>query len=239
MAKITNYLKQDGSLLVAQKPFTMTIDLSNYTTENIRQELENNIIWVKSLLSKAEFSDTIFDIVLDYPVNISVYGEPDITKEFIKLNFEQNSTILEVSTEAAESKVSISYVERVIGGKEILKDASHLYRKLMAVYGPQSNMDSVHMEILCSQVLRDKDNPHIPARLGKVWNPVIMNLKKVIFSEGFINSLAFENINEAIKVGLISDEEKEPSVIERVMTGNIAETGRTTSKIGGKGYQYR
>jgi len=237
MAKITNYLKQDGSMLVAQKPFMMTIDMSNYTTENMRRDEET--IWVKSLLSKAEFSDTIFDIVLDYPVNIPIYGEPDISKEFIKLNFDQNSTILEVSTEAAESKVQISYVERLIGGKEILKDASHLFRKLFAVYGPTSDMDSVHLEVLCSQVLRDRDNPHIPARLGKTWNPVLMNLKKVIFSEGFINSLAFENINEAIKVGLISDEEREPSVIERVMTGNIAETGKGGSKIGGKGYQYR
>ncbi len=237
MAKISNYLKQDASILIAQKPFVMTIDMSNYTSENMTKEDEQ--IWVKSLLAKAEFSDIIFDIVLDYPVNLMVYGEADISKEFIKLNFEQNSTILQVSTEAAENKVQISYVERLIGGKEILKDASHLFRKLFAVYGPTSDMDSVHLEVLCSQVLRDRQNHHIPARLGKTFDPILMNLKKVIFSEGFVNSLAFENINEAIKVGLTSDEDREPSIIERVMTGNIEETSKSGARIGGKGYQYR
>ena len=60
MAKISDYLKQDGSILIAIKPFTITIDLSNYSSENLRHEEDK--IWVKSLLSRAEFNDTIFDI---------------------------------------------------------------------------------------------------------------------------------------------------------------------------------
>lgn len=235
--KIGNYLKQEEAFLVTLKPLVLTIDLSNYDSTNMRQE--DNKIWVKSLLSKAEFSDAMFDIVLDYAIFLNVYKEEKVGKEAIKLFYDANTVILEVSTEAAESKVQISYVERLIGGKEILKDASHLYRKLLAVYGPLSGMDSVHLEILESQVLRDKNNIQKPARLASKWDPVLVNLKKVVFSEGFINGLAFENVNAAIKTGLISEEKAEPSIIERVMTGSLVEEQGRTGRLGDPGYRNR
>ncbi len=238
--KITEYLKQEESHLVAIRPCVLTIDMTHYSKDNMRQDKENRI-WVKSLLCKAEFGDKIFDIVLDYAIELYIYGEAEkIGKEFIKLNYEANSTILEVSTEAAESKVQIAYVERLIGGREILKDASHLLRKVLAVYGPLSGMDLTHMEVLCGQVLRDKKNINIPARLGKKWDPILINMKKVVFAEGFVNGLAFENINDAIKTGLISDERAEASILEKVMTGTLIDEGRGgKSRLGDTRYKNR
>jgi len=238
MAKsISTYLKQSGNDLVVLRDCVLTIDMSNYDVDNMRMEEK---IWVKSLLAKAEFGDLIFDIVLDYPVDLHVYKMDKVGKEYIKLHYTANSIMLSVSIEAAESKVQISYVDRLIGGKEILKDASHLYRKLFAVYGKLSNMDSVHLEVLCSQVLRDRQNVQIPARLGKKWDPTLVNLKKVVFSEGFINGLAFENVNEAIKTGLISDERAEPSIIEKVMTGTLVDDRRgQKGMVGSRHYKNR
>lgn len=238
--KITNYLKQEESLLVTIKPMILTIDLVHYDSSNMRRDDEDKSkIWVKSLLAKAEYQDIIFDVVLDYAVFLVVYKEEKIGKDIIKLFFEANSTVLEVSTEAAESKVQITYVERLIGGREILKDSAHLFRKIMAVYGPLSGMDSVHIEILESQVLRDKKNIQIPARLAAKWDPTLVNLKKVVFSEGFINGLAFENINDAIKTGLISEERLEPSIIEKVMTGTLVDDGGKSGRLGDRTYQNR
>jgi len=238
--KIDNYLKQIDQYLITIKPVILTINLSNYDSTNMKLVDDDKKIWVKSLLAKVEYNDKIFDITLDYTVELLVYERENIGKEYIKLKYEANSPILEVSTEASESAVQISYVERLIGGREILKDASHLYRKLFAVYGKLSNMDSVHLEIMCSQVLRDKKNIQIPARVANKWDPILVNLKKVIFSEGFVNGLAFENINDAIKTGLISDEKGEPSIIERVMTGSLVDEGRgRTSRLGDKTYKNR
>ena len=113
----------------------------------------------------------------------------------------------------------------MIGGREIVKDASHLFRKLFRVYTVQakSTMDCVHLEVLVSQSLRDTEKPRYPARLGKTWNPTLVNIKSTIFSEGFVQALAFENINKAINEGLISEEREEESILEKVMTGNIVE----------------
>jgi hypothetical protein len=236
--KITQFLKQHEQQLITTQAMILSIDMSNYDKTNFLEKEEGKRIWVKSLLAKAEYGDKIFDITLDYALELFVYERENIEKDYVKLKFEANSPILEVSTEAGESAVQISYVERLIGGREILKDAGHLYRKLFAVYGKLSDMDSVHLEIMCSQVLRDKKNIQISARLGSTWDPILVNLKKVIFSEGFVNGLAFENINDAIKTGLITEERGEQSIIEKVMTGSLVDDKRrSSSRLGAKGYK--
>jgi hypothetical protein len=238
--KINNFLKQEDQQLITTKDMTLTIDLSNYNSTNMLVKEEDKRIWVKSLLAKAEYDNIMFDVTLDYALELLIYEMEQIGKEYIKLKYEANSPMLEVSTEAGESAVQISYVERLIGGREILKDAAHLYRKLFAVYGKLSNMDSAHLEVMCSQVLRDKKNVQIPARMGRTWDPQLVNLKKVIFSTGFVNGLAFENINDAIKTGLISEESGDPSIIEKVMTGSLVDEGRgKSSRLGDRTYKNR
>ena len=239
--KINSVLKQDDQQLITTKDMILTIDMSNYDSINMKNvDDDDKKIWVKSLLAKAEYDNIIFDITLDYALELFVYESEQIGKEFLKLKYEAGSPVLEVSTEASESAVQISYVERLIGGREILKDAAHLYRKLFAVYGKLSSMDSVHLETMCSQVLRDKKNIQQPARLATKWDPVLINLKKVIFSEGFVNGLAFENINDAIKTGLISEEKGEPSIIEKVLTGALIDEGRgKRGRLGDKKYKNR
>ena len=90
----------------------------------------------------------------------------------------------------------------------------------MKVYGGGvSDLDLVHFEVLISQVLRDRKNQSLPARLGRVWDPVMMNIKNVVFSSGFVQGLAFENVNKAIEVGLITEEDVEESVLGKLVTG--------------------
>ena len=93
--------------------------------------------------------------------------------------------------------------------------------KLLKIYGPLSKMDLVHLEILLSQCLRDRSNPANPARLGKTWDPVMVNIKKNIFNTSFVQGLAFENVGLASKTGLISEEVPEQSISERILTGEL------------------
>jgi len=84
-------------------------------------------------------------------------------------------------------------------------------------------MDLVHLEILTSQCFRDRVYPEIPARLGKKWDPIMVNLKNNVFSSGFVQGLAFENVNKAVETGLISDQYLDKSVMERIVTGQLIE----------------
>jgi len=219
--KITNYLKQEDSKLICVKKCTITLDMSDYEKgNNIR--IDEDKIWVKSLVSEIEFDDIMFKLILDYSVNIEI-NKIEKTKEFIKLTYEPNDIILGTITEANQMKGQVQYIERLISGNEVYKDVDHFLMKLFKIYGPISDMDLVHLEVLASQMLRDKSDTTLPARLGKIWNPTLINMKKVVFNSGFINGLCFENINEAIKTGLLGGETLEPSIIEKVLTGTLVE----------------
>jgi DNA-directed RNA polymerase beta' subunit len=224
--KLSSYLKQVDNRLVAMKDCKVIIDLSDYDVDD-SIEFKEGVIQVKSLVSQVEFDDIMFFFILDY--SCILYADKMSKSEGkVELSYKADSTILDVPTQVSEVREQVLYVERLIAGREIYRDVEHLYRRLLNVYSPPvSDMDSVHLEVLISQALRDKTNPSLPARLGRVWNPILMNIKKDIFSSGFLQGLAFENVNQAIITGLISAGELPESIIEKLMTRSLVETTKS------------
>ncbi len=226
-AIISRLLSQTENTISCNADCTITVTLSDYPLPgDLTFNDDRTVLNAKGVVCKIEFSNALFNIILDYPVEFQVYDYERVGKEFIKLDYKKNSTVLEVPMQTEETKEQIQYVKRLLGGREIYKDANHLFLKLFKVYGTLRPMDVVHMEILLSQSLRDKKNPSIPARLGKRWDPTMMNIKQIVFNTSFIQGLAFENINEAIRTGLITEEVGDPSILEKVLTGTLVEGKR-------------
>lgn len=221
---INKKLGENDNQLYTKEPMVMTLALEDYpqTNDLVYSDDDEEII-VKSLVCKVEYDDAIFNIVLDYPAVLKVYEQEKMGRELLKLSYEKNSTILEVPMQTDNTKAQIQYVRRLLGGNEIYKDANHLFLKLFSIYGSLRSMDMVHLEVLLSQALRDKKNQSLPARLGSTWDPVMINIKKIVFQTSFIQGLAFENINEAIKTGLVTDEVGDASILEKVLTGTLVE----------------
>lgn len=221
--KINNYLYQTENFLNTYKNCVMTIDLINYdNNDNILISNEDKTIWVKSLISRIDFEDVEFDLILDYPIIVHSDNMKIYDKDYIKLIFEKNSTILEASFEIEDIKKRVSFVERMLGGKEVFKNTDHLLMKLYNEF-KGSGMDLIHLEILISNVVRDKKDLSKPARLNINYDPTLINFKDIVFRGNFVSSLAFENIGKSINNGLISDVYDNPSILERVLTGTIVE----------------
>jgi len=217
---IKKYLEQQESYLVTKEDCVITIDLSNYDMNNdIR--IDEGVVWVKSLLCQVDYQDTQFSIALDFPVELQARNAEMIGKQFIKLYFSKNTYVLEVTLEAVDIEKQVNYVTRLLAGREIYKDVGHLFRKLFAVYKEMSDMDIVHLEVLLSNVLRDRSDTSIPARLGKTWDPIMINFKEIVFTTGFVHSVAFEDIRKAVWTGLTADRTFEPSILEKVVTGKL------------------
>jgi DNA-directed RNA polymerase beta' subunit len=218
---LINYLTQEDSNLTGKKPCKLTIDLTSYRmNDNI--QINEDHVWVNHLICKVEFEDTLFNIILDYPVHIKKVNMVVVSKETITCNYSINDIILEVPLELTEIKEQVNYINRLLGGKVIFKDPSHMISKVLKVYGGSiSDLDLVHFEILISQILRDKSNRNLPARLGRTWDPIMMNIKNAVFQSGFVQGLAFENIGKAIETGLISAGEVESSLLGKLVTGEV------------------
>lgn len=222
--KISQYLTQSENQLIATKNCKVNIDLSIYDNKDeFEVDYDSNEIWFKSTICKIEFEDMLFNIILDYPVKFQIYDFNQIDKNTIILKYTENSIILNVELEADLLGEQIAFVKRLLGGKEIFKDVNHLFLKLFKIYGPLTNTDLVHLEILLSQCLRDKKNIQVPARLGKKWDPTMINIKQIVFATSWVQGLAFENTNEALKNGLISNDPAEKSILERVLTGELVQ----------------
>jgi hypothetical protein len=223
-SKIKNILSQTDNFLFAKQNLILTIDKEDYPfSDDVHVDIEENTMYIKSLVGSVQTDTYQFNIILDYPVVIQFTDIDVIDKKLFKIKFLEGERILETPMETDETKQQLRYAQRLMGGKEVYKDANHLYLKMFRVYGPLRAMDSVHLEILLSQILRDRLNTSIPARLGKKWDPVMMNIKKIVFKTSFIQGLEFENINEAIATGLITEEPDEQSVLEKILFGTLVD----------------
>jgi len=227
MAKISRYLQQSDTKLITVKPCKLTIDMSDYhISDSIQVKEQDAIIWVKSLISKIEYDDIVFNILLDYPVELQT-PSMEQTKERIVLKYLKEDIILSIPFTTVEIKEQVNYVNRLLGGREIYKDPAHLLKKIYKVYGKKvSDLDLVHLEVMASQVLRDKKDHSKPARLGVIWDPIMANIKTDVFNTSFIQGLAFENVGKAIDTGLTTSQESDPSILERVVTGELVKPRR-------------
>jgi len=223
MAKINKYLRQIDDKLIAAEPCKLTIEMTDYTlSDTLQVKEEDGIIWVKSLITNAEFEDMVFNVMLDYPVELQTQNMETVGKERIILSYLKEDIILTIPFTTVEIKEQVNYIKRLLGGREMYKDPAHLLKKILKVYGSGvSDLDLIYMEIMASQVLRDKQDHGIPARLGKKWDPVMANIKTDVFSTSFIQGLEFENVGKAIDIGLTTSKETEPSVLEKVVTGEL------------------
>ena len=218
-AKLGDYLQQEDDKLIAKKECTIKIDLTTYEVEK-SYLIEEDHVWFNHLVSQIEFNDMIFNMALDYPVHLLKQNFEKIGKESLIFKYSIGDTILEIPLQTTEIKEQVNYVNRLIGGRIVYKDPSHLLTKVMKVYGGSiSDLDLCYFEVLCSQVLRDRKNQALPARLGKTWDPVMMNIRSTVFSTSFIQGLAFENINKAIETGLISKQDVPATILEKLVTG--------------------
>ena len=223
MAKINKYLQQTDDKLIAAQPCKITIEMTDYSmSDTLQIKEQDGIIWVKSLISKVEFQDIVFNMMLDYPVELQTPNMELVGKERIILNYLKQDIILTIPFTTVEIKEQVNYIKRLLGGREMYKDPSHLLKKILKVYGSGvSDLDLIYMEIMASQVLRDKSDHSIPARLGKKWDPIMANIKTNVFSSSFIQGLEFENVGKAIDTGLTTSRDTEPSILERVVTGEL------------------
>ena len=221
--KISDFLKQDKNSLITLKDCKLEIDMSNYNEgENYYYKIDTKTLWFKNLISVAHYDEVEFDLILDYSIELQDPKAYEKNEDTILLSYVKDQVVLDVSTETLAIEKQANYLTRLLGGREISKDVEHTYRQVSNIYFPlDKNLEQVHIEILLSNVYRDKDSPQYPARLSEHWNPVMMNIKNIVFSSSALQGLAFENVNKAITTGLVEENNVNPSILEQVFTGEI------------------
>jgi len=205
--------KQDCKLEIDVVDLKMSDDGDYYYNEDSKK------LVFKNLISTYTSGTTTFPVLFDYVTEFDIVHVINQNKEKIVLEFIKGDVLLISPLEDTEMTELSRYLDRLIGGRIKFFDVEHLFSKIYQQYKDLSPLPMVSYEVLLSQILRYKKDPQYPARLAKEWDPILLNMRKTIFNEGFIQGLAFENINEAIRSGLTKNTDDNLNILEKVFTG--------------------
>jgi hypothetical protein len=219
---LKKYLLNDENAIVCKEDCVLIVDIKDQKMgpdDEFYYNEETKKIVFKSLVSTLQKGDIKIPIMLDYVVDADITNLKNQTKEELRFEFTKGETILYTSLEDSSMTGLSRYLDRLIGGRIKFYNVDHLLSILYQQYRDISPLPVIAYEILISQILRYKDDPRLPARLGKEFKPELLNLKKTVYNEGFLQGLAFENMNEAIRSGLTQETGSDLNVLEKIFTG--------------------
>jgi len=219
---LQQFVSADDNSLITKKDCQIEIDVNGLKFADDGDYYFNDDtkkIIFKNLIATYKTDSVNFPLLFDYTVEFDIVHVNTQTKEQLVLNFVSGDVILTSPLEDTEMTALSRYLDRLIGGRIKFFNVEHLFSKIYQQYKDISPLPSVAYEVLLSQILRYKADPKYPARLAKEWDPILLNMRKTIFNEGFIQGLAFENINEAIRTGLTKKTDDNLNILERVFTG--------------------
>jgi len=150
-----------------------------------------------------------FAIMLDcfIPANSSVDGH------IITLNYEPGEKIL--AQEYYDDTFNERTVDRLFeGGAKYITNPEVL---VMTIHDKIEGIDLVHIEAIVSNMFRNSEDLTTPARLTDYKNVEVIGQKKLPYVISWLSALGFENINRAIKVGLIEGRDAKLDPIENIV----------------------
>lgn len=170
--------------------------------------------------------DFVLPIVLDYKGK--VYSDKDIeyNKEkqeytlFIKKN--QKLYVMDVLMDDFLGKVT--KLQQFLRATRPINNPNHLLMVLFENYKDISHIDLVFLEILVSQLMRDKNDLSLPYRLGKSGEYVFKSIKDIPKLSSYRLGMQFENIEDALTNGILNKTKKFDSPLENVYSKNLTKT---------------
>lgn len=217
--KIKSFLKQIDNDLYLTTDFAMIrLNKDIYNIKKYQEDADKYILPVGYF--ELSFRDLKIDVHIEQETILykSKSEEIEENDESITLLYGKGEKLISVYPMMKDYPKMANTLEGIFSGNSPWTTPESLYMKIMKVFGFEEPWDSVHMEVLLSNLLRNRRDPHQLARLKEPYEPVLIPFKQVPGMISWPLSLAFENFSSAIQIGMISDR-GEPSPIEKVMIG--------------------
>jgi hypothetical protein len=211
-----NVLEKDETLTCNTSLIMLELDKNVYSRVRIKEK-ENSYV-----LPVGYFDLTIKHLKI--PVRIEQETElfktnnQETTEDSILINYTKGEKIFYVKPIQEDWSKLANEFDAYVSGRSPWSDVSSLFMKFWKNFSHTGPYDSVQLEVILSNILRNKNNVKIEARLKEPYNPTLINIKALPGIISWPLGLAFENFGQAISQGLISDRGPE-SPIEKLMFG--------------------
>lgn len=212
--EVSVFLQVNKKEILAKKEINIIIDKKDYDSKTLVELSDEYIIpgILDILVGEGDKKDTYtlpfnFKVHLIKPDNIIYNGQ------IITLVYSPGEKILYQDLYIKDNDPMI--LSRLLDG--VTKYITSPEMLFDTVKKELPDTDCVHTELIVSNMLRSIENPTIPGRLVDYHNCQIIGCKKLPFVNSWLSALAFENINKAIKTGLVEHKDATFDPIENVL----------------------
>lgn len=217
-SRIRQSVKQVGEDLINNLDLTIIkIDKNVYEdVSNIEKEDDHYKLPVGFF--SMMLNDIDIPIIIERPVKLYRPNEIEEDDRYITLMYTKNDKMFYVEAKQENFSDLARYLDTLVGGKYPKSDIVSIYNKFYKALAPVGGWDSVHLEIILSNILRARKDPQKPARLVEPFDPEMHSIKTLPNLISYPLGIAFENFSKGIQYGMISERAPE-SQIEKVMFG--------------------
>lgn len=208
--EIHKYLDITKDKIVAKRGIRIVINSKDYSETDLIDA--GDYLFIPGIIELSTDDGNIY--TLPFQFQIKLYKPENFTLEddIFKFEYIPGETITQ--TENYEKKIDPATMDRVLEG--LTKYITTPEILLDVIADLISGVDLVHLELIVSNMFRDKDDPTKPCRLTSYRNGVIYGQKKIPYLTSWLTGLMFENINKSIKGGILSEEDIDFNKLEKI-----------------------
>jgi hypothetical protein len=218
---INEKCKQENYDLITKADFT-TIRIDKEIFKNqFKIEKKDNFYFLPAGFFILTLDDLEINATIDKYVN--VYKNNAIieeTAEAIILTYNKEDKLIKIDPYTPDPTRIAKRIDELFGGRSPWTTPESLFMKCYDTFSSLGNWDTVHLEVILSNILRWKKDPQIAARLKTPYDATTYSIKALPGIMSWPLGVSFENFSAGMTRGLISDRAPESS-IEKVLFGDF------------------
>lgn len=207
------YFNIEENKITANKDLFITLDLNEYDDLTLIESVEYYLIPGILEATIVDDLEKKFTFPFRYQVKLHKPADMQVNGKTITLQYVPGELILE--QEYIEKKSDVSVLEKILEGQ--IKYIDNPETMVYALRDYVSSLDLNQVELIIQNMFRDALDKSKPARLTDYTNYEIIGQKKLPFETSWVNAIAFENVNKAIKNGLISGQDAPDDPITKII----------------------
>ena len=218
--QFNNILEIKKNEIIAKTPCSIIIDDSEYDDISLIDCGDKYQTIGVLTVQYGEAPDVNFT-TLPFAIMVDLFKPAEIIEDghITTLNYEVGETI--IKQEYYDDNFNERTVDRLFeGGAKYITNPEVL---TMNIHSNLAGIDLVHIEAVVSNMFRDSEDLTTPARLTNYKNVTIIGQKKLPYVVSWLSALIFENINRAVKVGLIDNRDATLDPIEKIVLERYAQ----------------